>query len=471
VETSVGWEFKGGEINLEEARQAWRSAIRTIADSQEGSLDLWLGQVDCVGFEGERLLLRVPNEFTREWISERYLDDILERMQRTVPGVTSVTFQLDRSAFARPSEDQDRSTPVPSASSPPRLASPPPMGASVNPRFTFDQFVEGPCNRLALAACLALVQSTETAVSPLFLYGPSGVGKTHLLNAIHHALRGATRHGPVVYMPSESFMNDFLESLRGGRMKQFRERYRRDCGLLLIDDIQFIASRERTQEEFFHLFNELYNTGRPIVISSDRPPREMSRVESRLRSRFECGLMADMRAPELETRLAIVHKKAAGLGLRLPPEVAELVAAAASHSVREIEGALIRLDVQSSLEGCAVTAEMARRALGGLAVENADRITPSQVLKCVAVSYGIKVSDLKGTRRSRSVSLPRQVAMHLCREVLGMSYPEIGDLLGGRDHSTIINGCRKVTALLDADASLQGRVASIRQELGVADAA
>ncbi len=451
-----------GRMRLTETGQAWEQTIQQIAGSQEGSLDLWLGQVECVGVEDHRLVLRVPNEFTREWISERYVDRILEGMKGELPGLLSVRFVLDGPAF-------ERALPGPAQVKVHAFAPGQPVdataGMSINPRFTFEEFVEGPENRLALAACMGLVANPGSAISPLFIYGPSGVGKTHLINAVHHALGGRTPSGPVLYLPSEAFMNDFLDSLKAGTMHAFRDRYRRQCGMLLIDDIQFIASREKTQEEFFHLFNELYNTGKPVVITSDRPPRALVKIEGRLRSRLEWGLMADMRSPEMEMRMAIARRKAEGLRLALLPEVIDLVAAAASGSVREIEGALIRLDVQSSIERCEITVDMARKALGVIGVTAPHKLNADDVIRQVAATYGLKVSDLKGTKRNRSVSLPRQVAMYLCREVLGMSYPEIGESFGGRDHTTIINGCRKITGLLDTDGSLQSTVDAIRRQI------
>jgi chromosomal replication initiator protein len=448
---------------LDEVKQAWEKAVRAIADRQQGSLDLWLGQVSCAGIERNVLVLKVPNAFTREWISERYQSLILEKMKEALPEIRDVQFLLDSSAFERSGHHPDCARAQTSMHAQPAG---PPMGSNVNPRFTFEEFVEGPCNRLAYAACKGLATGAETSFSPLFIYGPSGVGKTHLLNAIHHALGGTTPRGPVVYMPCESFMNDFLDSLKSGRMQGFRERYRQSCGMLLIDDIQFIAARERTQEEFFHIFNELYNTGRPVVMTSDRPPRELAKVEGRLSSRFEWGLMADVTSPEVETRIAIIRMKMASMGIELSRDVIELVAATASGSVREIEGALIRLDVQSGLERCPISIDLTQRALGFLARPSLAKLTADEVIREVASSYGLKVSDLKGTRRHRSVSLPRQVAMYLCREMLGLSYPEIGERLGGRDHTTVISGHRKVTGMLDSNATLQSSVDAIRRHLG-----
>jgi len=446
-----------GESELSNEREAWTNAVETIQGRQEG-MDLWLGQVDCVGLSNGRLLLKVPNKFTRDWIADRYLSSILREMKGIVPENVEVEFRFESTR----SGERRRPIRPPAPVQARCLAAP---KAAVNPRFTFDAFVEGSTNQLALSACKAIALQAGKAVSPVFICGPSGVGKTHLLSAVYHEMKGVSPKGPVAYVSSESFMNDFVESISAGKMQEFRERYRRDCGVLLVDDIQFIAGRERTQEEFFHLFNELYNTGRPIVISSDRPPREIGKIEERLRSRFEWGLIADIHPPEVETRMAITLRKASEMGIELPRPVTDFIAETATGSVRKIEGALIRLDVQSSLSGRPVTLEMAREALGITTPSRGRKVAAEDVLRHVASSYGLKISDLKGARRHRSVARPRQVAMYICRNVLHMSYPEIGERFGGRDHTTAMSACKKITSLMGEDAELRANVDSLSREL------
>jgi chromosomal replication initiator protein len=421
-------------------------------------MDLWLGQVNCLGLNEGRLRLKVPNRFTRDWISERYLASILEEMKGAVPEDVEVEFTLE-------SVSADAAMRPPEPPLPARAGCTTAPRAAVNPRFTFEGFVEGPTNQLALSACKAVASQSERSISPVFVCGPSGVGKTHLLNAVYNRMRGQSRRGPVFYMSAEAFMNDFVESLSSGRMQAFRERYRRECGMLLIDDIQFIVTRDRTQEEFFHVFNELYNTGRPIVISSDRPPREIGKIEQRLRSRFEWGLIADIRPPDEETRIAITLKKATEMDLAIPRAVTDFIAENARDSVREIEGALIRLDVQSSLSSRPISLEMAREALGIMAAPRSRKISAEDVIRHVASSYGVKVSDLKGARRHRSVARPRQVAMFICRDMLHLSYPEIGERFGGRDHTTVMNACRKITSLISQDSELRSNVDVLRSRL------
>ncbi len=446
---------------METAQIAWTGVLDAIQRKGGGTLDLWLGQVNCVGIEDDHLLLKVPNAFARDWIKEHYMPAIVDALQEVVPGKLVVDFLLDSSAFAAARRETAEK-----ASARPSRPPPAPNTATVNPRFTFESFVEGPSNQLALSACRSVAAGTEGAPSPVFIFSPSGLGKTHLLSAIHHATQGVTSRGPVLYLPAETFMNEFVECVQQGRMKDFRERYRKDCGLLLLDDIQFLGSRERTQEEFFHLFNELYNTGRPVVMSSDRPPRDIPKIEERLRSRFEWGLVADIGMPELETRMAIARRKAQEMGLNLPPEVLDLVAENARGSVREIEGALIRLDVQSGLSsGGVMDPESARRALGIVGAGRTRKSSADDVMRQVAAVWGVKVSDIKGERRHRSVALPRQVAMHLCRQVLRMSYPEIGERFGGRDHTTVMNACKKIGALLESDAEMAAAVESLRRTL------
>jgi chromosomal replication initiator protein len=446
---------KSGRAKVLSAHEAWTNAVRSIQERSDG-LDLWLGRVNCIGIDEGRLLLEVPNTFTKDWISERYLPSILEELRDVLPGDLKVEFKLDASQGAREARP----------SQPPRAPHPAPAPRTArNPRFTFETFVEGPTNQLAVSACRAVASGAERTVSPVFICGPTGVGKTHLLCAIDDAMGGRSPRGPVIYVSAEAFMNEFVESIASSRMQEFRERYRRDVGVLLVDDIQFMATRERTQEEFFHVFNELYNAGRPIVLTSDRPPREIGRIEERLRSRFEWGLIADIRPPELATRIAIARRKAGEMGMELADEIVDFVAGASSGSVREIEGALIRLDVQSGLEGRTVSIEMAREVLGLISPPRSASTSVDDVIRRVAGAFGVKVSDLKGTRRHRSVARPRQVAMFMCRELLGMSYPEIGDRFGGRDHTTVMNACRRISALIESDGELRGSVEGLRRAI------
>lgn len=444
---------------MSSAHDAWAHAVQAVQRRQQG-MDLWLGQVNCIGISDGRLLLEVPNRFTKDWISEKYLSSILEEMRGTIPDGVEVEFKLDSAAFAeaRMPSRPPRPVKVDHGVAPrPRTA--------INSRFTFDAFVEGPTNQLALSACKAIASHADRSVSPVFVSGPSGLGKTHLLSAVYHEMNGRGPRGPVVFTSGEAFMNEFVESITAGRMQSFRERYRRDCGVLLVDDIQFIVSGDRTQEELFHVFNELYNMGRPIVITSDRPPRDLDGIEKRLKSRFEWGLIADIRPPDAETRIAITWKKAREMELELPEEVAGYVAQMARSSVREIEGALIRLDVQSSLSGQPITIGMAREALGIIAAPRSRKVVAEDVIRHVATSYGIKVSDIKGARRHRSVARPRQVAMYICRDILRLSYPEIGERFGGRDHSTVMNACRKISGLLTQDAELRSSVEALQHQL------
>jgi len=452
-------ERSGESDKVASANEAWQNAVQNV-QRRNGGMDLWLGQVNCGGIADGRLLLTVPNKFTRDWISERYLPHILDEMKDVIPAGVTVEFRLESPAPLASGPRARPSTPPPCAAAASIIAP-----SAINPRFSFETFIEGPSNQLAVSACKAIARHAGRNVSPVFLWGPPGVGKTHLLCSVHKETGGRSPGGPVIFVSAEAFMNEFVESVAAGKMQQFRERYRRDCGMLLVDDIQFITPGSRTQEEFFHVFNELYNQGRPIAISSDRPPRDLGKMEQRLRSRFEWGLVADIRPPEVETRVAIARRKASDLGIEIPAPVANLVAESTTGSVREIEGALIRLDMQSSLSGDPITPDMARATLGLLSPMRSRKASAEDVQHRVATAWGVKASDLKGERRHRSVALPRQVAMYICRESLKLSYPEIGDRFGGRDHTTVMTACRKISGLVDRDLDLLRRIEAVTRSL------
>jgi chromosomal replication initiator protein len=334
-------------------------------------------------------------------------------------------------------------------------------GTPINSRYTFENFVVGTSNRLAHAASLAVAEKPAMAYNPLFLYGGVGLGKTHLLQAIGNM--GIRRGQQVLYVSSEEFTNDLISAIRTHTTQAFREKYRR-IDVLLIDDIQFIAGKESTQEEFFHTFNTLHGQNKQLVISSDRPPKAMVTLEERLRSRFEWGLTADIQPPDFETRLAILRYKADRAGYSFPQETLSLIARRVQSNIRELEGALTRVAAFANLSGVRITPEMVESVLADL-LPRRNEVQADEVIETVASSFGVSMERLLGRDRSREVALPRQIAMYLLREEANISLPQIGETLGGRDHTTVMYGCDKVADLLERDDRLRRQVIEIREKI------
>ena len=326
---------------------------------------------------------------------------------------------------------------------------------SLNSKYTFDSFVVGTCNQFAHAASLAVAEAPGKTYNPLYLYGGVGLGKTHLMHACGHAIKQHNPHLKLSYLSSERFMNELINAIRYDKTQSFREKYR-SVDVLLIDDIQFMAGKERTQEEFFHTFNALYEQQKQIVISSDCPPREIPTLEERLHSRFEWGLIADLEPPDLETKIAILKRKAEAIGFAIPDDVALFIASRVKNNVRELEGSLVRLVAISSLRGVAVTRELAREAIRNIASgEEPGVVTIPQIQKTVSAAYKITVEQLVAKNNSRQFAFPRQVAMYLCKKLTKHSYPEIGRAFGGKHHTTVIHSFEKIQALSSNDIQLQ----------------
>jgi chromosomal replication initiator protein len=339
------------------------------------------------------------------------------------------------------------------------------VGSPLNERYLFDRFVVGGNNQLAAAACRAVAESPARMYNPLFIYGGVGLGKTHLMHAIGHVVLERDQGRRVAYVSSERFTNDLIASIQEGRMADFRRRYR-EIDLLLIDDVHFLSEKERTQEEFFHTFNALHDAKRQIVVTSDRAPKEIAGLEERLVSRFEWGLVADIKPPDLETRVAILRKKADVDQISLADEVLDFIARHCRSNVRELEGAIIKLLAYSSLTRREVTIELAREALGGvLSYGGLADLTPSGIRDAVAREWGVSVDGLVSKTRTKTLTVPRQVAMYLIRELLDLPLVEIGNLFGGRDHSTVIHSVRKVEDDLETDEQFRTRVGRVRAEL------
>ncbi|MEW6057583.1 MAG: chromosomal replication initiator protein DnaA [Bdellovibrionota bacterium] len=339
------------------------------------------------------------------------------------------------------------------------------LGQPLDPKHTFETFVVGASNQFAHAAARAVAEQLATQYNPLFIYSDAGLGKTHLLHAIgNYALR-LNPKAKICYISAEKFVNDLIDSIQNGRMSQFRERYRDSYDILLMDDIQFIAGKDRTQEEFFHTFNALHSSRRQIVVTSDKFPKDIPGLEERIRTRFEWGLIADIQPPEIETRIAILRAKAEMDDIFLPNDVALFLASNIKSNIRELEGSLLRLGAQASLSGSEISLDLAKQLLRNMIKEPSNTITPDAIQDAVARHFAIKVSDLKSRERSRRVSLPRQIAMYLIRKYCDKSYPDIGILLGGKDHSTVLHGVKAIASDIEKDPEIRRHVEEIQNSL------
>ena len=452
------------ERNMQ-AAQVWQAALGELQlQMTKPTFDTWLKNTSLISYEDGTFVIGVHNAYAKDWLENRLLSIIKRALVGIVGRSVEVKFVVwprERAASKRSAGTQELG-PLLSGDkeltlTPPRAKSP----AMLNPKYTFETFVVGPSNRLAHAASLAVAENPADAYNPLFIYGGVGLGKTHLLQAIGHVCqRKALR---VLYVSSEEFTNDLINSIRNHTTEHFRDKYR-TIDILLVDDIQFIAGKESTQEEFFHTFNTLYAANKQIVISSDRPPKAILTLEERLRSRFEGGLIADIQPPDLETRIAILRFKAEAQPLSVPDEVIDLIAHRVLSNVRELEGALNRVVAYAKLTGKPLTLEVASVALHDL-LPRRESISLEQILEAVASFYGLKVEDLKGRRRSKELIRPRQMAMYLMREEVKASLPQIGEALGGRDHTTVLYGHRKICDQIERDEGLRRELLAIKERL------
>ena len=426
------------------AESLWTEVTTRLRDAlNESTFTTWFTDTEPIELSGERFVLAVPNDFTRTWIEDHFLDLIQAAIRETVGSERAV-----RLAVREVDQSQQ-----------PEQAPPARFGEGLNPKYTFDLFVIGSSNRFAHAAALAVAEAPAQAYNPLFIYGGTGLGKTHLLQAIASYIGEHSRNLSARYVTSEIFMNDFINSLRDKRIEGFKQRYRH-YDVLLIDDIQFFEHKERIQEEFFHTFNSLYEAGRQIVISSDRPPREISTLEERLRSRFEWGLITDIQPPDLETRIAILRKKVKTDGIHVPdPQVLTFIAGRVSTNIRELEGALTRVVAFSSLTARPMTVELAQDVLKDVFPQGqAPEVSIERIQTAVSDRFGLSMEELCGDRRSQNIVYPRQVAMYLSRELTDASLPKIGREFGGRDHTTVIHATSKIARMIREDRSVYNLV-------------
>ncbi len=447
------------------ADQAWQSVLGQLQmEMPRASFDTWVRDTRPVSYNEGTLTIGVRNAYARDWLESRLASTVNRLLIGILNSTVDVHFVVHGNEIERIADESPTSTLetlVQTRVEPDEAYEHPSRNSSMNPRYIFDAFVVGSGNRLAHAACLAVAEKPARAYNPLFLYGGVGLGKTHLLHAIGNACQA--RGLNVLYVSSEEFTNDLITAIRTHTTQAFREKYR-SMDVLLVDDIQFIAGKESTQEEFFHTFNTLHGQDKQIIVSSDRPPKALVTLEERLRSRFEWGLTADIQPPDLETRLAILRTKAERTGRRVPNEVLELIAERVQSNIRELEGALNRILAFADLSGSSLTPNLVEVALADLLPQRTD-VEPEKIIELVAREWQTTVDALLGRDRSHKIAQPRQVAMYLLRKETDASLPQIGEALGGRDHTTVMYAIEKIANEIETKTDLRKRVVSVKQQL------
>ena len=449
------------------ASNIWEDILsRVQAKVNRHSFYTWFKPTSFVADDGQTLIVRVPNALFKDWITKHYSGVIAEALDEVQRTEALVRFVASGTAEAAPRQSlsQKAADPGGQMESDSRndqagmapgddvlTAVPPTSSAGLNPRYTFDTFIVGSSNQFAHAACRAVAEAPSRSYNPLFIYGGVGLGKTHLMHAIGHYVLHHDRTLVLTYISSERFMNEMINAVRYDRLIDFRERYR-SVDVLLVDDVQFLAGKEGTQNEFFHTFNALYDSQKQIVLSSDCPPHEIEQLGERLRSRFEWGLIADIQPPDLETKVAILKKKAEAEAVPLPDSVAIYIAGRIKSNIRELEGSLIRLIAYASLTGRELSVDLEQEVLRNVKEHEEKAVTIDHIQKFVSEYYQLKLADLKSRNNSKSIAMPRQVAMYLCKALTHASLPEIGRSFGGKHHSTVIHSIRKVETLRRGDA-------------------
>ena len=439
----------------------WEKTLQEIEKKiSKPSFDTWLKSTKALSLQGDTIIVEAPNDFARDWLDGNYKELLMDIIYQLIGEHINLKFVIpqmkneEQELISTHNNYKNKSRQTNEISTSKNM---------LNPKYTFDTFVIGSGNRFAHAASLAVAEAPAKAYNPLFLYGGVGLGKTHLMHAIGHYVLEHNPTANVVYVTCEKFTNEFINSIRDNRPEDFRNKYR-NADILLIDDIQFLAGKESTQEEFFHTFNTLHSENKQIVISSDRPPEEIPTLEDRLRSRFEWGLITDITPPDLETRIAILRKKAKAEGLDIPNEVMIYIANQIDTNIRELEGALIRVVAYSSLENRDITSELAAEALKGIIPSSKPKvITVQKIQKVVSEQYGIKMDDFKAKKRTKNIAFPRQIAMYLSRELTDLSLPKIGEEFGGRDHTTVIHAHDKISKMMQTDKQFEREIKELEK--------
>jgi chromosomal replication initiator protein len=437
----------------------WDDVLEHVRDQiSETEFRTWFKQVRPLGISDGAFQLGVPHSFARDWIRNHF-GEVLEQALRDLGAPSpKIGFQVvPFSASEQP--DMFSQPPAPGMATAPKGER-----ARLNPKYVFANFVVGPNNNLSSAAAMAVAEAPGRAYNPLFVYGDSGLGKTHLMHAVGHAVADRSPELQVAYVTTEQFTNELINAIRGDQMVAFRDRFR-SIDLLLVDDIQFLAGKERTQEEFFHTFNALYESAKQIIVSSDRPPKDIPTLENRLRSRFEWGLITDIQPPELETRIAILKMNADYRGVKVPVEVIDYIARHVTSNIRELEGALVRAILYASMNQEPLTRASASKALSDVFAAGASSLTMPDILRVTAQHFSLQPEDLRSKGRRQELVVARQVAMYLIREMTSHSFPEIGQFFGGRDHSTVMYAVQKMAEQLRQDDDLTRRIRQIQETL------
>jgi chromosomal replication initiator protein len=444
--------------------KVWFEALSNLQKVlTQHTFNTWIQPLKFIEVKNDSIFLEVPNDFFKEMIIENYVAMIKEAVSVVCKSKLNVQLQVCHTTPEKPSSNGNIPEAI-EATLLPEYIKGPDFNPNLNPKYTFDTFVCGASNQFAHAAAQAVANNPAATYNPLFIYGGVGLGKTHLLTAIGNHVYRNNKNARVCYYSSEKFMNELINCLRYSKMDSFRNKFR-SMDVLLIDDVQFIAGKERTQEEFFHTFNSLHESHKQIVVTSDKFPKDMPGLEQRLRSRFEWGLIADIQPPDMETKMAILKKKSELDHINLPDDVALFLASSTTSNIRELEGMLIRLGAYASLTGNEISLSMAREVLKDIIVEKNKDITIEMIQKFVADFFNLKISDLKSEKRLKTLVIPRQIAIYMCRELTKASYPEIGEKFGGKDHSTIIHSVKKITKQISFDFEIKNNIETIRRSL------
>lgn len=447
----------------------WQETLSHLENKLSAqNFSTWIKPISFSGLNKDIVYLEVPNRFVLDWLRENYINLIQETISQIGAVSYNIQFSISNSKTEKNKEESieevkekqknkyDLNIEVKQEKNKNNL--------NLNEKYTFEEFVSGSSNQFAYAAAMAVANNPATTYNPLFIYGGVGLGKTHIVNAIGNAVIKNNPEMKVCYYSSEKFMNELINSLRYAKMDEFRKKFR-SMDVLLIDDVQFIAGKERTQEEFFHTFNALYESHKQIVVTSDKFPKDIPGLEERLRSRFEWGLIADIQPPDVETKQAILKMKADQNGIILPQEVALFLATSVSSNVRELEGYLIRVGAYASLTSTPISLNMAKEVLKDILIEKNREITIEEIQKGVAAHFNVKVSDLKSPKRLKVLVIPRQIAMYISRQLTSSSYPEIGEKFGGKDHSTIIHAIKKIEKEIETDYQLKFTIDNLKNSL------
>lgn len=437
---------------MEQFNRIWEEALKSIEEEiSTVSYETWIRPIIPCGIEGNRFYLQVENEFYKEMLEKRNLPLIRSAVKQAAHQEYEIVILTEEEKMAKP---------APAEQKPENN-----LVRNLNPKYVFDSFVVGNSNRMAHAASLAVAEAPAQAYNPLFLYGNSGLGKTHLMHSIAHFILEKNPMAKVLYVTSETFTNELINSIQNNKNEEFRNKYR-NIDVLLIDDIQFISKKEGTQEEFFHTFNALHESNKQIIISSDRPPKEIKTLEDRLRNRFEWGLIADIQPPDYETRNAILRKKAERDNLEVPNDVMAYIAKNIVSNIRELEGALNRIVAYAKLTNQDISIALAENSLKDIFSENTSApLTTDLIQEIVANHYNIRVEDIRGSKKPKNIAFPRQISMYLCRKLLDISLPKIGESFGGRDHATVIYAISKIEKQMETDPALQKTLLQLEKEI------